>query len=75
MADERMNRFLPCASVLEGHAILLDDHGNMIYAGRLGGISEVDFNRASTTLVSPQTQAWIKDKADAAVRSGKVRLQ
>ncbi len=74
MADEQMNHFLPCASVLEGHAILLDSQGNMIYAGRLGGISEIDFNRSSTTLVSPQTQAWIKAKADQVVRAGKVRL-
>lgn len=66
---DRLNRFLPCASVLEGHAVLLNDTGDLIYAGPLSGISETDFNRAKTTLVHPKTQAWIKDRADAAIQA------
>lgn len=71
---QTLNNFRPVASVVEGHAILIDGFGGLIYAGPLSGISEVDFNRATQTFVHPRTQAWIKDRADAAVRSGKVRL-
>lgn len=63
-----LNRFIPCASVAEGHAVLMADD-QMIYAGPLSGISEIDFNRAKTTLVHPRTQAWIKERADAAIKA------
>lgn len=63
-----MNHFIPCASVVEGHAVLLDDTGGLIFAGPLRAISEIDFNRAKSTLVHPKTQDWIKTRADEAIR-------
>ncbi len=69
-----LNHFIPCASVLDMHAILLSPTGEMVYAGPLSGITEPVFNQAKTTLLNPQTLQWVKEKADAAVRGGKVRL-
>lgn len=70
----QLNRFHPVASVVEGHAILIDASGSLVYAGPLSGIDEVNFNRAVQSFVHPVTLAWIKARADQAVNDKKVRL-
>lgn len=69
-----MNHFIGCASVVERHVVMLDDGHQMIYSGPLSGVSEIDFNRARVSLVSPITLQWIKERADEVIRAGKVRL-
>lgn len=68
-----MNHFVACASVIERHAVLMNEKAEMVYAGPLSGITEAAFHQAVTSLVHPRTLEWIKDKADEAIRTGKVR--
>lgn len=70
----QMNCFKPVSSVIEQHAILLGKSGDVVYAGPLSGIDELSFSLAVQSLVHPATLAWIKAKADEAIRTGKVRL-
>ena len=66
-----MNRFIPAASVADGHVIMMratKGGCEMLYSGPLAGVTETIFAQAELSLVNPDTLRWIKDKADAAIR-------
>lgn len=65
----QLNHFIPAVSVVEMHAILLNDKGDMIFSGPLNAITELAFNQAKTSLVNPKTLQWIKQQADDAIRT------
>lgn len=61
---EICGEFVRNEKVWPGTLLLLDEKGNLIWAGPVDAVSEKDFHEAHESHVHPTTYDWIKNLVD-----------